>query len=202
MSFVGVLLIARPTIIFGKYARKEKVFYENVTDGQYEVVYLIGCAVALVFALSRALYLVLGRKWSNDSHVGSRLDTIVTVLYPSVLGCVLTPALMIFMGDTFKVPSELYGTCSLFSVGILAALGLMCLMLSLKTQTATVIGVVRNLEIIWAFLLQYLVLNITPSWWSVGGGLVIVGATITAAFRDRLTKVMQKARTASLLEET
>ena len=163
ISFIGVVLIARPSIIFGKYGRQEKVFYENVSEGQYQLVYLIGCGVALVFALSRALYLVLGRKWSKDSEE-QRLDAIVTVFYPSLLGVVLTPMLMIFTKDTFTIPSELYGACSLFSVGILAALGLMCLMVSLKTQTPTVVGVIWSLEIIWAFLLQYWV---PLSLWSV-----------------------------------
>ena len=169
-----------------------------------QVMYLVGCAIALLFAASRALYLVLGRKWSRDATSrGEKPDTIVTVFYPSMLGVIFTSVIMLCVGDTFQLPAEPYGICSLFSVGILSSLGLMCLMLSLKTLPPSVVSVIRNLEIIWAFVLQFLVLEVIPSWWSVGGGVVIVFASVAASFREKIEAALKKtSKEVSLLDET
>ena len=184
-SLLGVLFIARPVVIFGKYGLKEKIFFEDKSQGKYETIYLIGCGVALLFGAARAINLVLARKWAREEE-GGKANQVLTVVYPSVFGCLVTPAVMLIKGQKLVLPDHLYGRCSLFSVGILTALGLMSLALSLKTQNATIVGVIRNLDIVWALILQYLFMNLTPSWWSVGGAAVIITATITASFRQKI----------------
>ena len=122
---------------------------------------------------------------------GKKLDMIVTVFYPSILGCVLTPIIMAANQDKMTLPSQLSGICCLFSVGILSSLGLMCLMLALKTQTPLLVGVIRNLEIVWAFILQYIVFGTVPSMLSVGGSLVIIAATVSASFWDTFVDIVK-----------
>lgn len=182
VSLFGVLLIARPRAIFGKYGKKSDTFHKGMAPGRYETLYLTGCGIAVIFGLARALYLIFARKWSREA-IG-RTNQIVTVVYPSVFSIFFTPMLMLFKGDQLKVPSEAYGTCCILLVGILTSLGLMSLTLAIKTQNATVVGVIRNLEIIWAFVLQYLVLGLTPSWWNLAGSALIVCATIVASLSN------------------
>jgi len=69
LSFIGVLLIARPEMIFGKYGKKVKVFYQNISDNKYEFLYLSGCAFAALFGAIRALFLVITRKWKDENPV-------------------------------------------------------------------------------------------------------------------------------------
>ena len=186
VSFVGILLIARPVALFGKYGKKEKSFFHNISQHKYELIYLAGCGVALLFGMCRALYLVLTRKWGRGSN---ETKSMIPVIYPSIFGVLVTPSLMLFSGQRLEVPKVLYGSYSIFSVGILSSLGLVCLSMALKTQNATVVGVLRNLEIVWAFTLQYFIMSIVPSWWSLIGAFVIIVTTVVASFRDNILSI-------------
>ena len=83
------------------------------------------------------------------------------------------------------VPRPLYATCALCSTGILSGLGGLAFYSALKLQNAAVVGILRNLDILYAYVLDYLVLDIVPNELSVLGGVVIVAAVIMLFFRDR-----------------
>lgn len=183
VSFFGVLLIARPVAIFGKYGKKEKAFFQNVSQSAYELIYVSGCGLALLFGATRAVFLVLTRKWGRES---TETRSLIPVMYPSVFGVFVTPMIMLFSNQKLTLPKSLYGSISLFSVGILSSLGLISLSMALKLQNATVVGVIRNLEIVWTFIAQFFLLNIVPSSWSLGGASLIAATTIVAAFREKL----------------
>lgn len=185
VGLIGVLLIARPKAIFGKYGEADDSFRINAPRGKLEFLHVIGCVIAVLFGASRALYLVFARKWSRVV-VDGKAQQIVAVLYPSIFGMFFTPMVMVVKGDMLKLPAESYGTCSLFVVGILTSLGLMSLTMAIKTQSATVVGVIRNLEIVWAFIFQYFILGYVPSWLNLCGSALIVSTTILASFSNKL----------------
>ena len=187
MGLVGVIIIARPTFIFGEYGIKDQVYKQDISGSKYETNYLIGCTIALFFGMGKALMFTLWQKWARDS-VETNSDQTTPVLYPSVFGCMLTPALMLFSGQRFALPKDLYAIFALFAVGIIAHVGTCCNALSLKTQAATVVSVIRNLDVVWSFLIQYYLFNIRPTTWSVVGSVIIVSSTIIVCFRKDILR--------------
>ena len=186
IGLLGVFLIARPMFIFGIYGKKNDVFKQHISESKY----LIGCSFALLVGIGKAYMITSVRKWARDS-TETRSDQSSTVLYPSILGCILTPPLMLFSGQQLVLSKSVYGTLSLFAVGVLTLIGLLCNASAVKTQTAPVVGLLRNLDIIWAFLLQYLFMNIWPSMLDVAGSIIIVMTTITVCFR---ANIIEKCR--------
>ena len=185
MGLLGVIIIARPKFIFGKYG--ERHILKNISPSKYEFNYLVGCTIAVLFGSGKALFFTLVRKWARDS-TEEKSDQMAVVLYPSILSCILTPPLMLFSRQQLALPKDLYASHCLFAVGILTLMGSCCNALAMKTHTSTVIGVIRNLDVVWGFLLQYFILQIWPTMWSVAGSVIIVVDTIIVCFRKNITK--------------
>ena len=183
LSFIGVLFIARPAFLFGRYGAKEQFFYHDMSSKNYELVYLAGCGLATVIAISKALLLNLSRKWSKVCENEGKM-LIVNFYIHTVTGILLSLTLL-FTGNTFVLPRPLYARCALFAVGMLTAFGGFALYISVKLQNAGVISILRNLDILYAYFLEYLVMNITPSLWSVGGAVAIILSTVLVFFRER-----------------
>jgi len=51
VAMAGVLLIARPESIFGKYGTKSEVPHMNIYSSDYELTYLLGCLIVTFFQL-------------------------------------------------------------------------------------------------------------------------------------------------------
>ena len=184
-SIIGVICVVKPTYLFGDYGEADNLFHQNNSSTDYGTTFRVGAALSVVYGMGRALYLTLVQKWARESSE-TKSNQIIAVLYPSVVGCAITPALMLLSGEQLTIPVPAYGIFSLFAVGILTTFGLTSLTLALKTQNATVVSGIKNLEIIWAFLLQYFLMGMTPTLWSIGGAILLVLSGIAISFRDNV----------------
>lgn len=177
ISFVGVIIVARPTFIFGKKAHKQVMFRENISRSHRELIYLIGASYALLGGVSLAIYFVMTRKFANSNQ------NIVNMFYPSLAGSVVSPVIMLAVGEEIVIPQTSKTVFIILSVGFFSTIGLGMLTLSLTLEDATNVALVRNLDLVYAYLLQYFVMGIRPSVWSIAGGLVIISATSVLALR-------------------
>ena len=185
LSLVGVLLIARPEFIFGKYGAKEDVFHKDVSRSTYDLTYYGGCGLALLTAITKALYIVMGRKWSQIYQETRML--LIPNFYVNVAVAILSSFTMLFTGKVMNLPEPLYAKCALFSVGLFTAFGEFTMYIAVKLQNAGVVGILRNLDILYAYFLEYLVLGLSPNMWSVGGAVTIIMSSIVLFFREKLT---------------
>lgn len=183
-GFIGVVIIFRPTFIFGNY-KEHEVESQTIAKHHNELSYVFGCMIALFFGAGKALIITLIRKWARDCGTNSP-DLTPTILYPSAFGFAVTPLIMILTGKTLILPTTGYARFALFIASFCSLLGSWSIACAMKTQTSPVVGVIRNLDIIWIFLLQYAVMDIWPSLWSIIGAFFVVFATILVVFREKL----------------
>ena len=186
VAMAGVLLIARPESMFGEYGRKSKVPHMNIESDNYETTYIVGCLFATAFSIMRALYLVIGRKWKTMlENEGLKANTAATVMYPSILGTVVTLVIMLSTNHDFPLNESVWPVFALFSVGFWASAALLFLLMAVRTQSATVAGIIRNFEVVWAYLLDYAAYGDLPTWWNGGGSLMIFSSAYIALLDDR-----------------
>ena len=90
---------------------------------------------------------------------------------------------MYFRDENFILPFSVFQNIVLVSVGVASSLALFFLAFALKMENATIVNLIRNLDVIYAFLFQYLAMSIKPNVWSISGGSVIVFATSMIVIR-------------------
>lgn len=176
-SFIGVVIVARPTFLFGKKAHKQVMFREGISKAHREIIYLMGATYALLGGISLALYFVMTRKFATGSQ------NIVNLFYPSITGTLLSPVIMLALNEDVVIPQTTRTVFIMLSVGFFSTIGLGMLALSLTLEDATNVALVRNLDVVYAYVLQYFVMGIKPSTWSIGGGLIIISMTSVLALR-------------------
>ena len=107
---------------------------------------------------------------------------------------------MYFRDENFIVPFSVFPNIVLVSVGVASSVALFSLALALKMQNATIVNLIRNLDVIYAFLFQYLAIIIQPNIWSISGGSIIIFVTSMIVIRrsaiwDKLFKRCNKKKT-------
>ena len=173
ISLLGVVLVARPSFLLGIASEGKTTLFvkSSAPKERREIVYLLGVFYALVGGIYLAFNFVLTRK--NSKYCSQFLS----IFYPSVLGVLLTPLLMYFRDENFVVPFSVFPNIVLVSVGVASSVALFSLALALKMENATIVNLIRNLDVIYAFLFQYLAIIIQPNIWSISGGSIIIFVT-------------------------
>ena len=173
LSFAGVVLAARPNFIFGERGGSvSNTFNKGKAANELkETLHLIGIGYVLLGAVFLSLYYVLTRKIGLKQHFS------VNIFYPSLLGSLFVPAIMLSHGDPIMIPECWKSRLYIFLVGVFGLIGLVFLALSLRLEDAGPLILIRNLDIIYAFTLQYCFMKIGPSRWSLAGGAIIMIST-------------------------
>ena len=190
-SFLGVFLIARPTFIFGKYGAKVNIFQQqHLSSDNYELKYLAGCALATLVAVTKAAGTVVARQWTQiSSGEGSKF---VLMFYTNITFVLLSSILMILTGKVLVLPTPLYARCALFTIGMYTMFGQFTFISALGLQNASVVSVIRNIDIIYACVLEFIVFGSHPDYWSVAGAILIVLFTSLLFFRERIINTCKR----------
>jgi drug/metabolite transporter (DMT)-like permease len=163
LSFSGVLLIARPGLLFGELA----------TDLSY-----VAVLAALLGAFGSAVAYVLVRKLSQTE------DPSVIVFYFPLIAL---PFSLILLGDDAVLPD--WKACSiLLLVGIFTQIGQICLTRAMQTETASRATAFSYAQVVFAALLGWLVFDEVPDLWFAAGALLILIGILVNIVRSRLTK--------------
>lgn len=158
LSLAGVVLIARPTFLFGSRLGE--------SSGSKQVWFpaLMGVLAAIFAAFS----FVLVRKVSKE--VGAR----VVVFYFSVLGSVISLGAALISGG-FKYPDcETYDVLYIIACGFLGYFGQLFSSKALELEKAAVVSLVRTIGIVFSFILQLIALDVVPTGLSIGGALLVL----------------------------
>ena len=188
ISFGGVIVLARPTILFSHKAHhKHAVSHvphavNKVTAKPGDTKYLEGIGYALLGAIFLSLFFILNKM------TGKKLDVTLTIFYPSIVGVIISPIFIGIKHSTwFAWTPEAWGLVCL--VGFVSFVGLMFMAVSLQLEDAGPAILVRNLDVVYAFLLQYALLKMKPDLMSfVGAGIVLAATSLIALNRTIFAK--------------
>lgn len=162
LSLGGVVLIGRPTFLFGsvgKSSSSKQVWYPTV--------------LAVIGAFCSACTIVLTRK------VCQALPGRVVVFYSAVIGSVVSFVGSLIAGG-FKYPDcGTHDVLYIIAAGFIAYAVQLILTKALSLEKASIISLVRTVEIAFSFLLQLIVLGVTPNALSIGGAFLVLFCNVT-----------------------
>ena len=181
ISFGGVIVLARPSILFSHKTHEAHAVTHNMHANKHvkpgDAKYLEGVGYAIIAAVCLSLFFILNKM------TGKKLDVTLTIFYPSVMGVLISPIFIAATHHTwFSWNWEIWGL--IVVVGFVSFVGLMFMAESLQLEDAGPAILVRNLDVVYAFLLQYAILKIKPDMMSlVGAGIVLAATSLIAVNR-------------------
>jgi len=156
LSIGGVVLIGRPTFLFGSLGK-------NSGSKQVWVPTLLAVGAAIGSAAST----VLTRKMSQE--VGPR----VVVFYFAVLGSIISFVGSLISG--FKYPDcGTYDSIYMLAIGVLGYFALVVRSKALAMEKASVVALVSTIGIAFSFILQLVALDVVPNNMSIGGAILVL----------------------------
>lgn len=165
-ALVGILLIARPSFIFGDLRAASS------QDGNA----LFGVIAAVVGAIFIAIVFVLIRKLGGIS-----VHPLVQIWFFGIAGVILTGAVTSILG-IWAVPRCGTDRIVLIAIGFAGFLAQIFMTLAFKWEKATYVAVMKSNNVILAFIFEFAFFGTVPYWLSmVGASLVMccsLGITI------------------------
>eukprot|EP00158_Paraphelidium_tribonemae_P002602 Partr_v1_DN25506_c0_g1_i2_m20491 putative solute carrier family 35 member G1 len=178
LCLAGVVLVARPQFLFPADHDPSNPVHSNDGDPLQKT---MGVIAALSGAITTAVAYVTVRK---ITQISTGLHTMVIVFYFGLVSSVLSPiGLLLIQRDQIVAPDSLYKVSLLLGVGTVASIGQVFLNRGLQLAPAGVGTIMRNLDIVFAFLLDTLVLHKHLRWTSFAGAALILTCTVTIGIR-------------------
>ncbi|KAI9187895.1 hypothetical protein H9P43_002286 [Blastocladiella emersonii ATCC 22665] len=181
----GVILVARPAFLFpaitpdpvdgpALYSLLATLSRGNPTDAARGWARVVAILAALTGAVMSACAYVMVRKIAHSCHY------LVHVAYFGMVSTVVSGTLMFtYTREGYpRVPSSAAEWLSLLSVGVTAFVGQMLLNRGLQLARAGPGVMMRNLDVVFAFLFGVYLFGEVPHWSSIVGAALIVGTTM------------------------
>jgi len=176
-SFVGVVFIAKPSIIEGNnqsiyFHHHHNFHHHNTTDVSVTSMssdYIVGAGLALCAAVCLSWFYILNKM------NGKRTDVTLTIFYPSIFGMLIAPIFMGIKGEKVvihELSSLSWGL--LIIVGFVAFIGLMFMAEALQLENPGPAVLIRNLDPVYAFVFQYLFVHQAPGLSALLGTFIIL----------------------------
>lgn len=214
-TIFGVLFIVKPEFIFkhfsffsmGQEIKNQTLInttsnstLANATAVSEETKFLIGIILVILAALLFGLLQVLVKKLCNYE-----VHWAVNTIYPAYFGipvCICISAILYFMEFSHKNLKEelsilpyhvLYSSIS----AVFGILGQVSMNISLSCEDATKVSIVKTTDVLIAFVLQLIILDIRVDLLSiVGSVLILTGTSIVLLFKmieDKYSKSNKKS---------
>lgn len=167
----GVILIARPPFLFGEDVHGIEGNYTN---------HIKGTIAAFAGALGAACTFVVLRKMGKSVHY------YLSVWYYAVIGfieCIITVSVL----GEWKIPFCGRDRWMLMLIAVLGIAGQTFLTKALQIEKAGLVALMRTVDVVLAFIFQFIFFNRAPTWWSLGGALCVVVSTSGVALRKWYT---------------
>ncbi|ODN00885.1 Solute carrier family 35 member G1 [Orchesella cincta] len=161
LTILGVGVISRPPILTG-----EEAFDNNA---------LIGAGFSFASVLTATMVFVIIR-YLKDVHFS---------MLTLVLGCwgtVVSIIGSVIVGE-FRLPQSLEHWALAVALAVITLLGQVLLTLALQCEQAGPVSLIRTADCLFAFVLQFVLLNTLPDLFSLTGASIIIFCVILTAFR-------------------
>ena len=183
VSFIGVVIMTKPSVFFGSSLKEEKEYPSNLNPDEDsknsdEQDYLVGISFALLSSIFVSIFYVLNK------ISGQKLDLTLTILYPSLIGIIAAPIVALILGESLSIQFHWTNVSVILLVGLLSFVHLLFVAEALQLEDAGPASLVRNADIVYAFILQFFFLGVHPEWTTLlGTGLIIVSTAMIALRR-------------------
>ncbi|XP_069756663.1 solute carrier family 35 member G1 isoform X2 [Narcine bancroftii] len=177
-SLVGVILIARPQFLFGTHISGFESDYKN---------HIKGTAAAFASAICMSLTLIVIRKMGKSVHY------FLSIWYYSMIGMVLSLSAVSIIQE-WSLPLCGMDRAILIVISILGIGGQTFLTKALQIEKAGPVALIKTIEVVLAFIWQYLFLNRSPTWWSLGGALCVTSGTSGVAIQKWYTSTRKEKK--------
>lgn len=171
ITIIGVMLISKPTFIFGEHEAHKAVVYR-----------MEGSILAFVSSLSTAFTFIMIRKLQKTpSGVVISAFSIVSI----VSGIAVLVVLVETTGHSIRYPSDWTPTewGWMIGNGLCGVLGQLFLTLALKVEEAGLVSLARTIDIVMAFIYQVSFLNEVVHWTSALGAVIVCMGVIVSAIK-------------------
>ncbi|KAJ2726327.1 hypothetical protein GGI07_000639 [Coemansia sp. Benny D115] len=167
VCMLGIVLVLKPLGLFG--SADDGI--GDLAAAQPEMHQARGAAAALIGAMSGALAYCVVRK------VGKAVHSMVHVVYFGFLSLVGSAIAMWVLQEP-RMPATAYEWTVMGLVGVFAFAGQAMLNRGLQLAPAGPGTLMRNLDVVFAFLFGIALFGEVPDWISVAGAAVIIGCTM------------------------
>ncbi|KAJ1645164.1 hypothetical protein LPJ64_003232 [Coemansia asiatica] len=164
LCMLGIVLVLKPTALF------VHIFDAQEQPGT-QTHQIQGAAAALFGAISGALAYCVVRR------VGRAVHSMVHVGYFGFLSMVGS-SIMMFATQEPRMPRTAYEWTVMGMVGVFAFMGQALLNRGLQLAPAGPGTLMRNLDVVFAFIFGITLFDEIPDWISVAGAFVIIGCTL------------------------
>lgn len=166
-TLAGVILIARPPFIFGEHLHGIETNYAN---------HIKGAIAAFAGAIGAAFTLVIIRK------IGKSVHHYLSVWYYAVIGFVESIITVSVLGE-WKIPFCGRDRWIMILIAVLGIAGQTFLIKALQIEKAGPVALMRTMDVLLAFIFQFIFFNHAPTLLSLGGALCVVLSTSGVALR-------------------
>lgn len=179
VSFVGVILIARPPFIFNRGGIPEDplgmTFMRALGDGGSPAMRMIAVGFALVGVLGLTGAFIAIRA------IGKRANALHVMCYYAMQCIIATTLGMIITKTPFIIPSRLEWFSLLLMIGFVGFVSQILLTLGLQRESAGRASMALYTQIVFATTLQFIFFHMTPSWLSILGTCLILSCALYVA---------------------
>ncbi|KAG3118259.1 hypothetical protein PI124_g3452 [Phytophthora idaei] len=168
ISFVGVLFVTRPAILFPSQA-----------SGSSAPFLAIICAMGS--SLSQAIVYISMRKMKD-------LDNLLVIYYFLMFGAFYSTFMVWVLGVEFELPTEPGFLFSIFGCAFFSLVGQWFLTKGFQTVKAGIASVMRYFDVVFVMCLDALVLGETVNLYSVVGAAIIISGASVIVMRQAVTK--------------
>ncbi|XP_037546988.1 solute carrier family 35 member G1 [Nematolebias whitei] len=164
-TITGVILITRPSFLFGEHP-----------GGVEGTSHIKGAVAAFAGAIAAAFTFVVLRKMGKSVHY------YLSVWYYAVIGLLESIITVSILGE-WKMPNCGRDRWMLILIAVLGIAGQIFLTKALQLEKAGLVSLMRTVDVVLAFIFQFIFFNRAPTWWSLGGALCVVVSTSGIAVR-------------------
>ena len=199
ISLAGIIFVARPSYIFGTTL--------DTTSNQPNNLFILGVSLGILSTVAIGSAFILIKKLTNKEVHFS-----VIIFYLSAIGCIICSFVSVALFLTGVIHKQwvfefLYrDICFAVIAGLVNFLGHICFTYALIRENANTISIMRTLDILIAFLLEYLVFGIIPNYFSFVGASLIIASVCVLLFYKMISnknlenvKKVEKAETDKII---
>ena len=170
---MGVGFISKPEFIFGKQ-----------TDIHYPYL-LLGQVLAIVAAITSSITLINLRKLKSTPAA--------VVVFWFATSIVFFGSIALYMLGTFKPIdlTDMLCTGLLCTIGLMSVLEQYFLTIALQHEDATTISVTRSFNIVLAFLWEVVIFDVTVTWTSIVGAILVSACILLLSFSKTWSKMLK-----------
>ncbi|EER14750.1 Transmembrane protein, putative [Perkinsus marinus ATCC 50983] len=184
MAVCGVFCIARPAWLFGAASASTTAVMHNI-DPQ------IPRWLAVIVCLSGSF--VASLVFITVTHIGKRAHWAQLVFSFAAFGTAVAIIPLCFQWSPLRMPSTPWPYVMLFSLGCCALLGQSTFNHGIQLcQSAVTSSLVRQVDLIFAFVYQALFLNHPLTWYSLTGGFFVLCGALVDALPKLVTELKSR----------